>query len=281
MSRQMPWDQIPESNVFPTGAYHVTGVKLEERFSANGKLMYAADIAIVEHAATAMFTNMHHFENFVIGSDDDLEAQVPGTWVQSFGAKRLKQMLKAAQITEKADMEKICAGFAGVQFVLGLRWYREPELDKQGLPNQYAGQERNDVTGFYKIGVKEPGIEQKAGAAVAGGVKVPIVAPAAPPVSAPVTAPVVAAPSAPKPQAAPVAGVAASSPPVSAPPTPQTTAGGAPPVGATIPADPAPVAAGGATEATLLCQVCNTQVPAIQFAEHINKCLAAQAAQVG
>jgi len=274
MGRQMPWDAIPDSNVFPTGNFHVTGVKLEERFSNNGKLMYSADMQILEHPNTGMYTNMHHFENFVIGSDEDLTADVPGTWQQSFGAKRLKQMLKAAQVSEHADMDKICAGFNGVQFILSLRWFREPELNKDGTPNQYAGQERNDVTGFAKIGAKEPMIEPQKGA-VGPGAKPAPVAPVAPPVSGlPVGPPAVAPPIAPPPVGVPVAG-----PPPTAPPTAVPPVG--PPV-VNVPQTPTPavtpVAGGGQM---LPCNVCGQQVPAEQFAQHIGQCMANQANKVG
>ena len=194
MPRMMPWDDIPDSNVFPTGNYHVTGVKLEEVLSSGGKLMYNCDVQIMEHPATAPFTNMHFFENFVIGSDEDLLAEVAGTWVQSVGARRMKQMLGKAQIAEKADMDKITAGFTGCQFVIGLQEYKEPAKTRDGQDNPYAGQPRNKSTGFYKIGEKEPKIDAKPGVAPAAA---PVAAPMAPPTlaqAAPVTPAVPAAP---------------------------------------------------------------------------------------
>jgi hypothetical protein len=243
MGRQMPWDEIPDSNVFPTGSYQVIGVKLEEVFSNNGKLMYAMDVAVVEHPRTTPYTNMHYFENFVIGSDDDPEANVSGTWVQSVGAKRMKQMLNAAQIAEKADMDKICAGFTGTQFVLGLLAYKEKEKNRDGSPNEYAGIERNRSTGFYKIGAKGPGIDEtKPTGGVAAVAQQPPPAPAA---------------------------VAAAAP-AQAPPTP----GPAPATAAAAP-NPAPQPAQGGQ--MFQCNQCGQQVPAAEFAGHLQACLAAQA----
>lgn len=290
MGRQMPWDDIPDSNVFPTGTYHVTGVKLEERESSTGKLMYAADVQVMEHPNTAMFTNMHHFENFVIGTDDDPGAEVQGTWTQSFGAKRLKQMLKAAQVAEHADMDKICMSFPNTQFLLGLRWFREPP-EKNGQPNQYAGQERNDVTGFDKIGAKEPKIEQQPGKATAR----PAAQAAAPPAQAPpAVAPQQQAfvpPQQPQvqqfqqpvqQQMVPPPGPAVQPPPVQQP-LPNTTA--APPQNVAPPtttASPPPNVAPATQSAQpagqmLPCNICGQSVPAGEYAAHMEACLAKQA----
>ena len=274
MGRQMPWDDIPDSNVFQTGSYQVVGVELKEIHSANGKLMYSMDVAIADHPKTAMYTNMHYFENFVVGSDEDPEATVPGTWAQSFGAKRLKQLVAAAQIAEKADMEKICASFRGTQFGINLLEYKEPEKDRDGNPNQYAGQERNKLNSFWKIGEREPEIAPKK--AVAGvPVKAPV-APTAPPLgpagaAMPPAAPIQAISNVVAP-VAPVAPVAVA-PPVAPAPIPVALAAPVPPVA------PAPVAA-APTGQVLPCNICGRKdVPSLEFADHIQGCLVAQAAK--
>lgn len=272
MGRQMPWDDIPDSNVFPTGTYHVQGVKLEETTTKTGKLMYSMEAVIVDHPATKAYTNMHVFENFVIGSDDDPEATVGGTWAQSFGARNMKKMLASAQIAEKADMDKICAGFAGTQFLVGLMDYKEPATDRDGSANPYAGQERNKTTGYFKIGQKEPEIEPKkpqAGKGAVAAPQAPVAPQAAPqPVQQAAPAQQFQQPAAPAPQAP-----AAPAPAPQAAPAPAAPAPGAP----APPANPAPqpAAAGGQT---LPCNICGAQVPAAEFATHINACLANQQA---
>jgi hypothetical protein len=267
MGRQMPYDEIPDSNVFPTGDYHVQGIKLEELFSANGKLMYSMDVQVMDNPATAAYANMHYFENFVIGSDDDLEANIPGTWVQSVGARFMKNVLKAAQIAEKADMDKICASFAGTQFIVGLKEYKEPDKARDGKDNPYAGQPRNKSTGFYKIGAREPKLELKK--ATPGVVPMQPVG-AQPMTPAVAVQPVPAAP-APAVPAVPVV-------PAPAAPATATVAPAAPAV-ATPPAPPATVTPAPAGNVAMsLCTVCNQQVPSLEFATHINACMAAHAA---
>ena len=304
MPRMMPWDEIPDSNVFPTGNYHVQGVKLEEVLSVGGKLMYNCDVQIMDHPATKPFTNMHFFENFVIGNDDDLEATVAGTWVQSVGARRMKQMLVKAQVAEKADMDKICAGFAGCQFVISIQEYKEPAKTRDGQDNAYAGQLRNKSTAFFKIGEKEPSIDVKPGTAKpapaalppamappVSGTTLPSPAPAAmqaPPTlaaAAAVTPPMVVAGPFPggTPNAPPIGvstPIAAQAPPPTTPPPaaagPVTPAGHATPTAPPVPVTPVTTAPAGQM---LPCGSCGQQIPALEFSAHINQCLAAQAAK--
>ena len=261
MGRQMPWDDIPDSNMFPTGFYHVEGIKLEETVSSpnsGGKLMFAAEVRIVEHGTTSAYTGMHIFNNFVIGSDEDPEAQVPGTWAKGFG-RSYKQMIAAAQIAEQRDTEKQCASFPGTQFIWGLKLVVQSDTNRDGTPNQFAGSEQNNPTRFYKIGAKEPGIEPKK---KAPGVAA---APAAPIASVASVAPVAAAPApAAVPPAVPPTAPAAI--PAPAPATPAT-----PP-----PAAPAAPAPEGAPQ-MLPCNICGQSVEAKDFAKHINMCLANQA----
>jgi hypothetical protein len=200
----MPWDDIPDSNVFPTGNYHVEGVSMEERESSTGKVMFAYEVVVKEHPATAPFTNMHFFENLVIGTEDDPQAEVPGTWMKGFGIK-MKQLIGAAQITEHRDVDKQCAMFPGTQFVIAIQEYKEPDKTRDGQDNPYAGQARNKATKFFKVGQKEPSLEKT--------------------IAAPVAAPAAVAPQAPPVQPAPVA-PAAPQVPVPPPVTPAPAATG-------------------------------------------------------
>lgn len=142
-----PWDEIPDSNVFPTGMYQVSGESLTIVESSTGKKMYKAQLRIEkpETFAGGMF-----FENFVIGSDMDPQAENTDTWKISFGARRLKSMLKAAQMPQAGSEEEICVNFTGTMFLLAATQYTEQEGD-------YAGSMRNKINDFYKIGDRAVG----------------------------------------------------------------------------------------------------------------------------
>ncbi len=185
MPRQLPWDEIPDTNVVPGGLYPLKAVSLEEvRTRELNKLMYKVCVQIMDDPRVADFSGMLIFEQFTIGSDTDPEANELNTWKKSFGARLMKQMINASQIPERADMDKICAGFADHQFIGNVSY----SLDQS---EEYKGTPRNRMTSYYKMGEREVGIDPKSFAEYKGGgaagVSVPVAA--SPPPAAPVPVP--------------------------------------------------------------------------------------------
>ena len=144
MSQHFPWDEIPNSNVFPAGTFQFQYVKLEDgQAQSSGKRMFRAQFTCV---APAQLAGMSHFENFVTGNDENLGEIVPG----SMGTRSLKQSLVGAQVPPQNDPGQICqlVNATAPQLMISLSKYTE----KGG---EYDGQERNRVTGYYKIGEKD------------------------------------------------------------------------------------------------------------------------------
>ena len=67
--------------------------KVELRVTKTNKLMYVAEVRISEPREAA---NRVHFENFVIGTEDDPSAERPETWTKTAG--RMKQFSDAAGV---------------------------------------------------------------------------------------------------------------------------------------------------------------------------------------
>ena len=246
MGRQMPWDDIPDTNLVPGGIYHCVGKMLEEVASSTGKLMYKAQIEIAEpqeHAGHLFF------ENFCIGSDEDPNADSVDTWKGSFAAKRYKKLLNAAQVPQQADMEQILFAFQSTQFLISVVLTKEKD-------GEYKGQDTNKLANFYKIGERPIGIDPKSAMTMKAGANRAAPAAVAPPVAAPVaTAPnVPVVPAAPivVPPAAPVAPVVA-----------------APPAAAIVPPPPAAPAAPLAAGPAMPCNVCGQQIPMADYAAHV------------
>lgn len=92
--RVIPLDDIPDSSLVPDGAYTVrVALVVEGQTKQAGKLMYSATLRI----EGGPYDNMPLFDNFVIGSDDDPDAQENDTW-KRFGAVRFKQFVKATGV---------------------------------------------------------------------------------------------------------------------------------------------------------------------------------------
>lgn len=197
MGKQVDWDGVPDSMVFPDGAYHVKIAELGEETMKgdNPKLMYRAEFRIVEPKA---FANMPKYENFVWGTDDDPNADDPETSKKSVGARRMKSMLKAAQVQFVPDMDELCAAAVGNELIIMITQKKEPETKKNRItgveePNQYAGQIRDNISAFHQLGAVETNGTQAPKAATrpaaprpaAGAAPKPLAKPAAAPKPAP------------------------------------------------------------------------------------------------
>ena len=155
MGKIAPWDEIPESAVVPTDAYLASIESMAEELSqSSGKLMYSTAFKIMEPTAHA---GLNLFERFVIGSDEDPEAEDPETWKKSVGARRLKRCLKAAQIPLDQNMDQVMALAIDQVVILMVQEYKEPDVDRAGNPSEYAGQPRNKINAFHPIGTIDPG----------------------------------------------------------------------------------------------------------------------------
>ena len=197
-----PWDEIPDSNTFPTGTYQMEISDLEDGQSKSGKRMFKGKFSCV---APAEYQGMSHFEYFVTGSEEQPGNIVPG----SMGSRALKQALAAAQVPKDANIAVVLQNAKSKQLLLVLNEYEEEGGD-------YAGTKRNKIVGYYKIGDREVGVAPPVGGApgrvVASGPSVaPPAAPAAP-------APAAAAPAQPAPAPQPTPAPAPEAP-QEAPPT--------------------------------------------------------------
>ena len=231
MGRQVPWDEIPSAGALvPDGVYVLEVTGLEESQSQSGKLMYPGVFAVVEPVD---FAGYPVYENYVIGNDDDPNADDPATWKKSMGSRFMRTMLDKAGVPLDGDMDAVSAEAAGRQFlaVIGQR-----ETDRGTMVNQ--------IRSYYALGEREVGVSSGATPTTRPG---PKPAPrAAPQAAAPRPAPRPA----PKPAATPAPARAAS-------------AGARP---AAAPATRAPAVK------MLTCTICKKPVPRDEFADHVETC---------
>lgn len=243
MGKNVNWDDVPDSNVVPGGAYLLEISEMEEtqtKAENGAKLMYKVTLLTLEPIQGMML-----FENFVIGTDEDPDGDDPKSW-KGISARRMKAFLKAAQIPLAGDMEEVCETAKGNQFV-GKVVVTEDDGTRDP---KYKGQLRNRITSYYAIGEKEPELEDDGGAQAAK--------PAAKKVT-PAPAPKASA-------AAPKAAVAPGKVVKKAAPVP-------PPVEEeeeAPPPPPAPKKGGKAKAADLVgCGLCNEKVERSEYVAHI------------
>lgn len=146
--------EAPDNNVVPEGLYLVKTIKVTEKHAKNGKLMFGLQAQILEPKA---LKGQMIFENFVLGTDDDPEAEQPATFKNSRGARDYKKFLKKAGVTidKTDDKDDIANKAAGQELLVSVR----QEEQQDGL---YKGQVQNHITAYYEPGEKTPVITGEA-----------------------------------------------------------------------------------------------------------------------
>lgn len=231
--KQYSPDVIPEVGVqLPSGRFMFKIEEMDDsERTSNGKYQIRTTLRVVE---PAQFQGTPHYENFVIGSDSDPEADDPDTW-KSYAAGRYKQLLKKAGVEPSGDIEGDAAS-ATDQLVGGLVVQSiEPPIDRHGQPNAYAGRIRSQTQAFFRPGERETGVDATTDGASAS-------APARP--AAPRGAPT--------------------------PQVPKKLSVAPPPQQAKPPAKPAPAAAPPKAK-TLPCPICQQPVVREQLGAHVEQ----------
>lgn len=141
-----PWDEIPETDLFPDGFNGIFTVeKIEEQESSTGKLQYITNFRCQE---PKMFAGMFHTEWYTVGTDDEPEAIVGGT----MGARAMQQLRIAAQVgREIRDADQFVAFLNSTKPPVGL--FLIQRIDQNGEPRNRVGK-----GGYWKVGSRTPGI---------------------------------------------------------------------------------------------------------------------------
>lgn len=256
----MPWNDTNEEEDLPTGTFHVRVIHSEDGHSGtSGKRMFRVGFNVIAPAECA---NLAHFENYVVGSDEQPLIFVKDTR----GGRAFKKLCVKAQIPPSNEIPVLLAGLkAGAELMIAVRY--NPESDF-----------KNNITNYFRLGERDaaiatgqlaPGSKAGAGApkmpTMPQGVMPPAIPampaqPVQPPAQqyAPPTAPqmpqAVTPPAIPQPVAAPQ--------PVAPPVTQQPQY--------TPPVAPQPVAKAAPTAGPMmLCTICQQSVPALEFGAHV------------
>jgi len=94
-----PWDETQDSELFPSmiGLFRIDSIT--KGVSRTGKRMDQGRFICEE---PAQFINMSHFENFVMGTDENPAAVVAG----AMGTKALKKLLKNFEKKREENKKK-------------------------------------------------------------------------------------------------------------------------------------------------------------------------------
>lgn len=138
-------NDIPDSNIYESGYYNMDIETCEVGVTTKGHKQYRASCRITEPRE---FKGQMYFARFVVGTEDDPDAEDPNTW-KAFGAMRLKNFLDKAGAKD-GHPDKVFPDLEGESICAQLG-------KKTQTKGDYAGTE-NQTDRWFKIGEREPGL---------------------------------------------------------------------------------------------------------------------------
>jgi hypothetical protein len=159
MGRLIPLGQIPDSAVLPDGIFRVCVSKLEdvmtkEKEGKTQKAMLKLTGKVIEPKA---YAGQPYYDNFVIGTEKDPEAELLETWVGGIGGKQFKRFLSKTGVAfgEEADFDEIATAVKDVELLATVVTKVQDKKNKDGTDNKYGGNINNNTTGYWAIGEQE------------------------------------------------------------------------------------------------------------------------------
>jgi hypothetical protein len=174
MGRLIPLGSIPRTNILPTDVYRLKVnsfvskmSKENEAENKKSKLMYVLTTSVVEPAS---HKGMPFTTNFVIGNEDDPEAEDLATWQKSYGGRQFAKFTDKIGVPfgDEEDEDVLCKQVENAEFLATI----VEKTDDGKRDARRKGQVSNEITAFWAIGEKEPGSgNQPAGAPKASTTK--------------------------------------------------------------------------------------------------------------
>ena len=157
MGKGYPPEVIPDVGVtLPAGRFVFSIESMDDsEKTSTGKYQIRAALRVVEPAS---FAHLPHFENFVVGTVADPEADDPDSW-KGFAAARYRSLLEKAGVVMTGDIEQDTAVAVGQQVGAVIEQQVQAATNKDGSPNAYAGRVQSRVQSFFHPGERETGVD--------------------------------------------------------------------------------------------------------------------------
>lgn len=158
MGKMIPFGAIPASSTLPDGIFQFRVVELKATQSSDKdgrtpKKMFKLTAEVVEPAT---LKGQRHYENFVIGTDDDPDADLLETWTASIGGKNFKRFSGklAVPVGDEEDEDAFCELVKDQEFLATI----VTEIDDGKKDAKYKGNVRNKVSAYWAVGEKTPAL---------------------------------------------------------------------------------------------------------------------------
>jgi len=152
MGRKFAWSEVEEqAQTIPADIYALEIDSIEESLSKEkSKLMYRVTFRVIEPET---YRGHLLFEYYVFGTDEDPLAEKQETLNTSYGIKRFKRMMRAAQIPDLEDMDELIVAALGNKFTASV----SQVTDDGSRDPKYKGRMRNEITMVHTYGAQPTG----------------------------------------------------------------------------------------------------------------------------
>ena len=158
MGKQVDWNDIPDprqSGDLPDGIYMLGVETITKGASSDGKLMYEGIVRVVEPVA---FAGSPLYENFVLGTTGDPNADDPHTLKESVAMGILKKLFTACGMSLGRDLDLMAQQAAGQRFLSSVYTKVEPAKKKDGTDNPFVGRKKNAMGRMWRVGERAVGL---------------------------------------------------------------------------------------------------------------------------
>lgn len=150
---RIPFGAIPDTDLLPDGIFRfkVREMKDTETKEREGKVQKRMFRLVSEVVAPESHKGLLYFDNFVVGTDDDPDADELATWQTSIGGRGLKKLSKALGVPfgDEEDPEVFCNTIKDSHYMATV----VQKVDEKEGP--YKGTVRNNVTKYWALGERE------------------------------------------------------------------------------------------------------------------------------
>lgn len=146
-----------DDEALPAGRYYLEVVeydaKPETAHSKTGKYMPSISFKVLQPAEYAG-RKLPRKEYFVLGTDEDPEFEDENT--KGPGLGRFKRLTDAAGVSCDGEVDEVLAEVQTVGAILSREV--QPEKNRDGTTNEYAGRVQNEIKSFFAVGDHAPEI---------------------------------------------------------------------------------------------------------------------------
>ncbi len=143
------WEHVPDSDLIPESTYELMVKSAEMGWTATEKL--AVELTY-EVGAGELEGKRLRPETFTLGDDQDNKGMNPETRMKLFGWMNLKKICNAVGVRYEQSLRATTHQLEGKRFLGVVKVVTQPDKNRDGTPNQYAGQQQNRITAYYPLG---------------------------------------------------------------------------------------------------------------------------------